>query len=114
MPGGAKRMSAGGVTLPPNAKGLPKGGSKPLRVKTGAPKVKPPGVRRRAQARAQPALRAWRPRSGPSSPAWRRASTSPTPSRSVVFVAAGGFIAVILLAVVIANSSLLAATEVRA
>lgn len=112
MPGGAKRMSAGGVTLPPNAKGLPKGGSKPLRVKTGAPKVKP-------QASGGVLKRALSPLAGVASAigSFFSSLTSrlniPTPSRSVVFVAAGGFIAVILLAVVIANSSLLAATEVR-
>lgn len=112
MPGGAKRMSAGGVTLPPNAKGLPKGGSKPLRVKTGAPKVKP-------QASGGVLKRALSPLAGVASAIGSFFSSLasrlniPTPSRSVVFVAAGGFIAVILLAVVIANSSLLAATEVR-
>lgn len=112
MPGGAKRMSAGGVTLPPNAKGLPKGGSKPLRVKTGAPKVKP-------QASGGVLKRALSPLAGVASAigSFFSSLTSrlniPTPSRSVVFAAAGGFIAVILLAVVIANSSLLAATEVR-
>ena len=112
MPGGAKRMSAGGVTLPPNAKGLPKGGSKPLRVKTGAPKVKP-------QASGGVLKRALSPLAGVASAIGSFFSglasrlNIPTPSRSVVFVAAGGFIAVILLAVVIANSSLLAATEVR-
>lgn len=112
MPGGAKRMSAGGVKLPPNAKGLPKGGSKPLRVKTGAPKVKP-------QASGGVLKRALSPLAGVASAIGSFFSglasrlNIPTPSRSVVFVAAGGFIAVILLAVVIANSSLLAATEVR-
>ncbi len=112
MPGGAKRMSAGGVTLPPNAKGLPKGGSKPLRVNTGAPKVKP-------QASGGVLKRALSPLAGVASAIGSFFSSLasrlniPTPSRSVVFVAAGGFIAVILLAVVIANSSLLAATEVR-
>lgn len=112
MPGGAKRMSAGGVTLPPNAKGLPKGGSKPLRVKAGAPKVKP-------QASGGVLKRALSPLAGVASAIGSFFSglasrlNIPTPSRSVVFVAAGGFIAVILLAVVIANSSLLAATEVR-
>lgn len=112
MPGGAKRMSAGGVTLPPNAKGLPKGGSKPLRVKTGAPKVKP-------QASGGVLKRALSPLAGVASAIGSFFSglasrlNIPMPSRSVVFVAAGGFIAVILLAVVIANSSLLAVTEVR-
>ena len=112
MPGGAKRMSAGGVKLPPNAKGLPKGGSKPLRVKAGAPKVKP-------QASGGVLKRALSPLAGVASAIGSFFSSLasrlniPTPSRSVVFVAAGGFIAVILLAVVIANSSLLAATEVR-
>lgn len=112
MPGGAKRMSAGGVKLPPNAKGLPKGGSKPQRVKTGAPKAKP-------QASGGVLKRALSPLAGVASAIGSFFSSLasrlniPTPSRSVVFVAAGGFIAVILLAVVIANSSLLAATEVR-
>lgn len=112
MPGGAKRMSAGGVTLPPNAKGLPKGGSKPLRVKTGAPKVKPQasgGVLKRALS----PLAGVAPAIGSFFSGLASRLNIPTPSRSVVFVAAGGFIAVILLAVVIANSSLLAVTEVR-
>lgn len=123
-PAGAPSSSVGGVKIPkskmPGGKAsvpagkakLPLGGAKSPRGKVVIPTVKQASSSDSARSVLQP-LAGVAAAIGSFFAGLASRLNMPKPNRNVLFAVAGGGIAVVLLAIVIANSGLLAATDIR-